>query len=81
MSPRWATVAGYRLYFYVQERHRRPHVDVRGPDGNASLDIRTGEVLAGNLPPRVLRGVQAPTHASRRGSSCVSGGSRRALLR
>ena len=58
MSPRWATVAGYTLYFYAQERHRRPHVDVRGPDGNASVDISTGEVLAGNLPPRVLRAVQ-----------------------
>ncbi len=24
MSPRWATVAGYGLYFYAAERHRRP---------------------------------------------------------
>lgn len=59
MSPRWATVAGYGLYFYAGERHRRPHVDVRRGGEHATLDILTGEVLAGELPPRVLRAVQA----------------------
>lgn len=65
MSPRWATVAGHHLYFYAQERHRRPHVDVRGPDGNASIDISTGEVLAGELPPRVIRAVRQLIEAHR----------------
>lgn len=59
MSPRWATVAGYGLYFYAAERHRRPHVDVRLGNEHATLDVATGELLAGELPPRVLRAVQA----------------------
>lgn len=58
MSPRWATVAGYDLYFYSAERHHRPHVSVRGSDGRASVDIVTGELLAGQLPPRVVRAVR-----------------------
>ncbi len=58
MSPRWATVAGYGLYFYAAERHRRPHVDVRRGGEHATVDVVTGEVLAGELPPRVLRAVQ-----------------------
>jgi hypothetical protein len=37
----------------------RPHVDVRGPGFNATLDIETGEVLAGRLPVAGLRAVQA----------------------
>jgi hypothetical protein len=59
MSPRWATVGGYGLYFYAAERHRRPHVDVRRGGEHATIDVLTGEVLAGELPPRVLRAVQA----------------------
>jgi hypothetical protein len=58
VSPRWATVAGYGLYFYAGERHRRPHVDVRRGGEHATLDILSGEILAGELPPRVLRAVQ-----------------------
>lgn len=59
MSPRWTTVAGYGLYFYAAERHRRPHVDVRRGGEHATVDVVTGELLAGELPPRVLRAVQA----------------------
>ncbi|HVM34090.1 MAG TPA: DUF4160 domain-containing protein [Actinomycetota bacterium] len=59
MSPRWASVAGYGLYFYAAERHRRPHVDVRKSEEHATVDVLTGEVLAGQLPPRVLRAVQS----------------------
>jgi len=58
VSPRWATVAGYGLYFYAAERHQRPHVDVRSGSDHATLDIATGEVLAGRLPPRVLKAVR-----------------------
>lgn len=58
MSPRWAKVAGYGLYFYAAERHRRPHVDVRRGGEHATVDVLTGEILAGELPPRVLRAVQ-----------------------
>lgn len=59
MSPRWATVAGYGLYFYSAERHRRPHVDVRRGAEHATVDLLSGEILAGELPPRVLRAVRA----------------------
>lgn len=59
MSPRWASVAGYGLYFYAAERHRRPHVDVRRGGEHATVDVLTGELLAGELPPRVLRSVQS----------------------
>lgn len=59
MSPRWTSVAGYGLYFYAAERHRRPHVDVRRGGEHATVDVLTGEVLAGELPPRVLRAVQS----------------------
>lgn len=58
MSPRWATVAGYGLYFYAAERHRRPHVDVRRGGEHATVDLVTGELLAGELPPRVLKAVR-----------------------
>jgi hypothetical protein len=58
VSPRWTTVAGYGLYFYADERHRRPHVDVRKGTQRATVDVLTGEVLAGELPPRVLRAVR-----------------------
>lgn len=59
MSPRWASVGSAHLYFYGSEPHRRPHVDVRGPGFNATLDVETGEVLAGHLPPKQLRNVRA----------------------
>ena len=58
MSPRWASVGRCGLYFYAAERHHRPHVDVRGPGIRATLDVRTGEVLAGYVPPRELRRVR-----------------------
>lgn len=58
MSPRWASVGNCKLYFYGSERHRRPHVDVRGPGFDATLDIQTGEVLAGRAPPKELRRVR-----------------------
>ena len=58
MSPRWATVGRVGLYFYGAERHRRPHVDVRGPGFNATLDLHTGEVLAGELPRSELRQIR-----------------------
>lgn len=65
MSPRWATVAGYGLYFYAEERHQRPHVDVRRGSEHATLDVQTGELLAGELPPRVLKAVRALLAAHR----------------
>lgn len=59
MSPRWAEVAGYSLYLYFDEPHRRPHVAVRqGRTRVATVDLVTGELLAGALPPKALRAIQ-----------------------
>ncbi len=55
MSPRWAVAAGFGLYFYFDEAHQRPHVAVQRGGEGATLDLATGDVLAGSLPPRALR--------------------------
>jgi len=43
---------------YYQEEHRRAHFHVRSPQGNASIDLRSGAVLAGSLPPGKLREIK-----------------------
>lgn len=59
MSPRWAEVAGYALYLYFDEPHLRPHIAVRqGRSRVATVDVQTGQLLAGELPPKALRAVQ-----------------------
>ena len=59
MSPRWAEVGAYALYFYFSEPHARPHVAVRhGKKRLANIDLETGELLAGHLEPKALRAVQ-----------------------
>lgn len=59
MSPRWAEVSGYGLYLYFDEPHQLPHVAVRkGRARVATVDARTGVVLAGSLPPKDLRTVR-----------------------
>lgn len=55
--PRWAKVAGHTLWFYYAEEHHRPHVAVRG-DHRATVDLATGAVLAGRLPPKLRRVVR-----------------------
>ena len=59
MSPRWATVGNAALYFYPSEPHRRPHVDVVGPDWNVKLSLDTLEILveSGKVPPKLLKRV------------------------
>lgn len=47
-------VAGHTLWFYYREEHQRPHVAVRG-EHRATLDLETGELLAGHLPPKLHR--------------------------
>jgi hypothetical protein len=66
MSPRWASVGPCHLYFYAHERHRRPHVDVRGPGFDATLDVETGELLAGRMPPQLLAEVRRLLRRHRR---------------
>jgi len=40
-----------RMYFLGAE-HNPPHIHAIYGDDTAALDIRTGEMLDGNLPPR-----------------------------
>lgn len=42
---------GIYILLYAKE-HNPPHFHVRYGDFNASIDIRTGDVLAGKLPPK-----------------------------
>lgn len=39
--------------------HRRSHIAVRGPAIRANIDIATGAVLAGRVPPKELRQLRA----------------------
>lgn len=55
--PRWATVAGHSLWFYYREEHQRPHVAVRG-EHRATVDLSTGEILAGTLPVKLRRSIR-----------------------
>ena len=59
MSPRWATIGSAGLYFYAEEPHRRPHVDVVGPDWDVKIDLATLTELnsSGRPPPALIRRV------------------------
>jgi hypothetical protein len=65
MGPAWARRGSWSLYFYFSEPHQVPHVAVRSGEHRASVRISDGEVLAGELPPRVLREVRALLAAHR----------------
>lgn len=41
------------------DRHHLPHIHVRYQGTKASISINDGEVLAGNLPPKQIKLVQA----------------------
>ncbi len=47
-----------RLYFAPGE-HNPPHFHAYYGESKASVDIRTGEIIEGSLPPRQRRLVQA----------------------
>lgn len=57
MSPRWAQVAGHTLWFYFLEEHQRPHIAIRG-EHRATIDLCTGDILAGHLPPKLYRTIR-----------------------
>lgn len=61
MSPRWAEVGGAKLYFYTEEPHQRPHIDVVGPDWDVTIALDTLEELhrSGSPPRGDLRRVRA----------------------
>lgn len=58
MSPAWARRRGWSLHLYAAEPHKVPHVQVRGGGFRANIRISDGELLAGTLPPRMLREVR-----------------------
>lgn len=54
MSPRLDQIGAISVWVYFAD-HRRPHIQVRGPDIRANIDIETGAILAGQVPPKDLR--------------------------
>jgi len=48
-----------RLYLLDQVHHKLPHIHARYAEFEASIGIEDGEVLAGELPRKQLRLVQA----------------------
>lgn len=48
-----------RLYLLDNQHHHRPHIHARHAEFEASIDIADGELLAGELPRKQLRLVQA----------------------
>ncbi len=47
------------MYFLDDQHHRAPHIHARYAEFEASVRIADGEVLAGELPRKQLRLVQA----------------------
>jgi hypothetical protein len=59
MSPRLAEFSGLVVFVHNREEHQRPHVQVRGGGQRATVDIATGDVLAGSPPSGQQRKVRA----------------------
>lgn len=57
VSPRLDQVGRLSVWVYFAD-HRRPHIQVRGPGARANIDIRTGALLAGQMPPKELREIR-----------------------
>ena len=47
------------MYFLDSDRHNLPHIHVRYGGDKASIAIEDGSVLAGSIPPKQLKLVQA----------------------
>lgn len=52
---------GIKVYLYWRDagRHHKPHIHVKYAEHEASVDIKTGEILGGYFPPKKLKLVQA----------------------
>jgi hypothetical protein len=48
-----------QLLFYDNKEHKSPHVHARYGDSLASFDIATAEILAGSMPIKQTRLIQA----------------------
>lgn len=58
MTPQYANIGPHKLYLYASEPHQRPHIAVRGAE-RATVDLVTGDVLAGRLSPKAHRDIRA----------------------
>jgi hypothetical protein len=47
------------MYFLDNRQHHAPHIHARYQEEEAVIDIRSGDLLDGTLPPAKLRLVQA----------------------
>lgn len=47
------------IFYKDVGKHNTPHIHVRYQNSKASISIETGDVLAGNFPPKQLRMVLA----------------------
>lgn len=45
---------GISIYFYAGD-HTPPHFHARYGGDDAAIDLRTGDILIGEIPPRALR--------------------------
>jgi hypothetical protein len=48
-----------RMYFFDSKQHAEPHVHVQYGEGSAVFSIKDGLLLAGEIPPRQTRLIQA----------------------
>lgn len=48
-----------QMFVLDTDRHHQPHIHVTYAEHKASISITTGELLAGTLPQRQLRMIQA----------------------
>ena len=47
------------MYFYDDKKHSIPHIHAEYGESHASINIETGDVLAGSLPKAKMKLVQA----------------------
>ena len=48
-----------QLLFYDNKEHNAPHIHAKYAEFSGSFDIATAEMIAGNLPSRQIRLIQA----------------------
>jgi hypothetical protein len=48
-----------QMFFFDREKHNLPHIHAKYAEYTASISIETGEVLAGEIPRKQLRLVEA----------------------
>ncbi len=68
-----------RMYFQ-QAEHNPPHIHALYGEDMAAIDIQTGEVLEGHLPPKALSMVREWAAQSTRPIFCICGRRRSSRL-